>query len=209
MYNRKQRVVLNGQNSNWLNIDAGVPQGSVLGPLLFLIYINDLPDNLVSVSKLFADDTSFFSTVFDLNKSRQDLETDLYSINNWAFQWKMAFNLELNKQATEVIRKKKPKQHNPLTFNGVPVSSEPYQKHIGMILDKKLKFDHHMNEKLNKACKGIGLIKRLYYNMPRKSLLTIYKSFLRPHLDYGDIIMINLIMLPFVVKLNLYSTTLL
>ena len=64
LQNRKQKVVLNGQSSSWLDINAGVPQGSVLGPLLFLIYINDLPENLVSVSKLFADDTSIFSTVF-------------------------------------------------------------------------------------------------------------------------------------------------
>ena len=67
--NRQQRVLLNGQSSDWLNVNAGVPQGSVLGPLLFLIYINDLTDNLVSVSKLFADDTSIFSIVFDVNKS--------------------------------------------------------------------------------------------------------------------------------------------
>ena len=64
--NRKQRVVLNGQNSSWANIEAGVPQGSILGPLLFLIYINDLPDNLSANLKLFADDNSLFSVVHDI-----------------------------------------------------------------------------------------------------------------------------------------------
>ena len=67
--NRKQRVVFNGQTSNWENIYAGVPQGSILGPLLFLIYINDLAENLSSNPKLFADDTSLFSAVDDLNIS--------------------------------------------------------------------------------------------------------------------------------------------
>ena len=67
--NRKQRVVFNGQTSNWENIYAGVPQGSILGPLLFLIYINDLAENLSSNPKLFADDTSLFSEVDDLNIS--------------------------------------------------------------------------------------------------------------------------------------------
>ena len=89
---RKQRVVLNGKSSSWLDVNAGVPQGSVLGPLLFLIYINDLPENLVSISKLFADDTSIFSTVFDVNKSSEDLNKDLENVKNWAFQWKMTFN---------------------------------------------------------------------------------------------------------------------
>ena len=103
LQNRKQRVVLNGQSSSWLDVNAGVPQGSVLGPLLFLIYINDLPENLISASKLFADDTSIFSTVFDVNKSSMDLNKDLTTIKNWAFQWRMAFNPDPNKQATEII----------------------------------------------------------------------------------------------------------
>ena len=67
--NRKQRVVLNGQTSEWRKINSGVPQGSVLGPLLFLIYINDLPDGITSIGKIFADDTSLFSNVQDISKS--------------------------------------------------------------------------------------------------------------------------------------------
>ena len=84
-------------------IEAGVPQGSVLGPLLFLIYINDLPDNLVSINKLFADDTSIFLIVTDIKRSCDELNLDLSVIKDWAFQWRMQFNPDLNKQATEVI----------------------------------------------------------------------------------------------------------
>ena len=84
--NRKQRVVLNGQNSSWTNVHAGVPQGSILGPLLFLIYINDLADDLSSNVKLFADDTSLFSVVHDVNASARELNDDLKKINKWAFQ---------------------------------------------------------------------------------------------------------------------------
>ena len=188
--NRQQKVILNGQSSSWLDINAGVPQGSVLGPLLFLIYINDLSDNLISVSKLFADDTSIFSTVLDINKSSEDLNKDLNTIKDWAFQWKMSFNPDPNKQATEVIfsRKKNPVLHPTLFFNRLPVASEQSQKHLGLVLDKRLKFDHHLNEKISKAMKGIALIKRLYYYLPRKSLLTIYRSYIRPHLDYCDVI---------------------
>ena len=79
---RKQKVALNGQNSSWTNVHAGVPQGSILGPLLFLIYINDLSDNLTSNAKLFADDTSIFSVVHDVNTSAKELNDDLKKVND-------------------------------------------------------------------------------------------------------------------------------
>ena len=90
--NRKQRVTLNGQSSLWTNVNAGVHEGSILGLLLFLIYINDLPDGPSSNAKLFADDTSLFSVVHDINTSGIELNSDLKKINDWAFQWKMTFN---------------------------------------------------------------------------------------------------------------------
>ena len=88
---RKQRVVLNGQASIWKNINVGVSQGSILGPLLFLIYIDDLTEGLTTNVKLFADDTSLFSVVHDTQTSANDLNKDLKIINNWAFQWKIKF----------------------------------------------------------------------------------------------------------------------
>ena len=132
----------------------------------------------------------FFSTVFDVNKSSMDLNKDLTTIKNWAFQWRMTSNPDSNKQATEVIfsRKRKPVNHPALYFNNSPVASAPLQKHLGLLLDEKLTFGHHLNNKISEANKGIGLIKRLYQYLHRKSLLTIYKSFIRPHLDYCDII---------------------
>ena len=78
--NKKQRVTLNGQSSSWTNVNAGVPQESILGLFLFLIYINDLPDGLSSNAKLFADDTSLFSVVHDINTSTIELNSDLKKI---------------------------------------------------------------------------------------------------------------------------------
>ena len=94
---RKQRIVLNGQHSSWSDVLAGVPQGSILGPLLFLIYINDLSDGLQCNPKLFADDTSLFATVHNINKATNDLSNDLTKITKWVFPWKMTFNLGISK----------------------------------------------------------------------------------------------------------------
>ena len=87
--NREERLVLNGQTSEWRKINSGVPQGSVLGPLIFLIYINDLPDGLTSICKVFADDTSLFLTAFNIYESANDLNTDLEKISRWAYQCKL------------------------------------------------------------------------------------------------------------------------
>ena len=110
LYSGKQRVVLNGQTSDWRKINSGVPQESVLGPLLFLIFINDLPDGIASLCKSFADDTSLFSKVYDIDISAKELNSDLENISKWAFQWKMQFNPDPNKQANEVYFSKKNKK---------------------------------------------------------------------------------------------------
>ena len=83
--NRKQRVVLNGQTSSWADINAGVPQGSILGPLLFLIYINDLANGLSLIAELFADDTSLFSVVLNANTTAKELNNNVVKISNWAY----------------------------------------------------------------------------------------------------------------------------
>ena len=84
--NRKQRVALNGQFSSWADVNAGFPQGSILGPLLFLIYINDLSNDLSSRAKLFADDTSLFSVVFNVDATTKVLNDDLAKFQDWALR---------------------------------------------------------------------------------------------------------------------------
>ena len=83
--NRKQREVLNVQTSSYVDITAGVPQGSILGPLLFLIYINDLANGLSLIAKLFADDTSLFSVVLNANTTAKELNNNVVKISNWAY----------------------------------------------------------------------------------------------------------------------------
>ena len=92
-----------GIESDWEKLEAGVPQGSVLGPLLFLVYINDLMDNITSQMRLFADDSSLFTCVKGINETHETIVKDLHIVTDWAHQWKMVFNPDIIKQAIEVI----------------------------------------------------------------------------------------------------------
>ena len=103
LLNRKQRIIINGVSFDYFPIESSVPQGSVLGHLLFLIYINDLETDIKSNLKFFADDTMLFSIVFDPAISAILLNNDLASIQKWAHQWKLEFNTDPTKQATEVL----------------------------------------------------------------------------------------------------------
>ena len=103
LQNRYQRAVLNGTLSDWRSINAGVPQGSVLGPLLILVYINDLTDNISSEMRLFADDSSLFTRVEEVNETHEKPIKDLQTVTDWAYQWKMVFNPDITKQAIEII----------------------------------------------------------------------------------------------------------
>ena len=97
--NRFQRIVLNWQSSSWRPILADVPQGSILGPLLFLIYVNEVPEGLKSKAKLFANDTSFCSIAKNKNDSAKNLTHDLSLISKWVFKLKMLFNSNSAKPA--------------------------------------------------------------------------------------------------------------
>ena len=175
---RCQRVVINSQHSEW------VPQGSILGPLLFLIYINDLPDNLNSLVKLFADDTSLFSTVHDPTLSAKILNDDLSRISEWAHRWKMLFNPDITKQVQEVIfsRKNTKNDHPIVYFNEAPAAYATCEKHLGIHLHKTLNFNHHVKEKIAKANKGIGLVCKLAHALLRQSLSKIYMNHLSDHI---------------------------
>ena len=160
---RFQRVLLNGQSSSWKPVLAGVPQGSILGPLLFLVYISDLPNGLKSNAKLFADDTSLFTIVKDRNVSANILNNDLQLISQWAYKWKMPFNPDPKKPAQEVLfsRKNQIQNQPTISLNNVEVERTTYQKHLGVILNEKLNFKEHVDSTISKVNKGISLIKKL------------------------------------------------
>ena len=140
--------------------------------------------------KLFADGTSLFSIVNCVNTSASTLNSDLLKIQDWAYQWKMSFNPDRTKQAQEIIfsRKKNATTHPPLFFNNSEIKLSSNQKHLGLTLDSKLSFNEHINDKIHQANKGVGLLRKLQTILSCNSLLTIYKSFIRPLHDYADVI---------------------
>ena len=111
-------------------------------------------------------------------------------ISDWTYKWKLIFNPGLSKQKQEVMfsRETNKISHPTTTMNTVPVAHTSCQKHLGLYIDEKLNFSQNINIKISKANTRIGIIKRLSHIIPRKTLLTTYKSFIRPHLDYCDVI---------------------
>ena len=156
---RKQRVELNGQNSLWANVEAWVPQDSILGPLLLLIYISNLPDNLLTNVKLSADDTSLFSVVHNIATSSCDLNYDLNRVREWKF--KMSFNPKPWKLAQEVIFTCK------LQNNESFVEETCIQKHLGMLLGFRLDFQEHWKSLLKKLNKTVALLRKFQNALPR------------------------------------------
>ena len=146
---RKQWVVINGSYSDYSNIESVVPQGSVLGPLLFLVSINDLERNIKSNIKFFADDTMLFSIVKNPEIYANELNRDLGVIRMCAHQWKLEFNPDPTKQATEDLFscKKSSPNYPQIIFNGTIVAKTNVQKHLGLSLDSSLSFKKHLRKK--------------------------------------------------------------
>ena len=186
----KTKMTTGLHSSLWRPVLAGAPQGSILRPLLFLVYINDLPNGLKSNANLFADDTSLFTIVKVKQESADVLNNDLSLISKWAFSWEMVINPDANKPAHEVLFSEKiiAQNYPNISLNNIQVERVSHRKHLRLILDEKLNFKEHIDSTILKVNKGIAVLKKLRYSLPRKSLITTYKALLRPLLDYGDII---------------------
>ncbi len=185
---RKQRVCLNGQFSEWGTITAGVPQGSVLGPLLFLIFINDLTDVVRHTQlRLFADDTCLFITVDNRDTDSELINSDLSAIHAWSDQWLVAFSAPKTKSL--LISNKSDRQNFPsVVFNNVIVNEVQTHKHLGMTLSYNLKWTSHINEIYDKAMKRLNVIRHFKFKLSRRNLERFYLSFVLPIIEYGDIV---------------------
>lgn len=190
--NRMQRVVVDGFRSSWKTIQAGVPQGSVLGPYLFLLYINDISENLNSNVKLFADDTSLYTLVEgDGHESANILNSDLRKITLWANAWGIAFNPDKTVALLFSRRTDSRALHPDLVCNNRTIVNVTNHKHLGLFFNSMANWSNHVNFIYEKAYKKINILRMLKYKIDRKSLTTVYTSFIRPILEYASIVWSN------------------
>ena len=182
---RKQRVVVDGESSDTIQVKSGVPQGSVLGPCLFLAYINDLPEQITSNSRLFADDTAVDRKI-QSRSDQEKLQSDLNSLEDWENQWDMAFHPD-KCQVLQVSNKKKKYdfQYQLHNQNLQIVSSSKY---LGVTIQDNGKFDVHINNIANASNKMLGFVRRNLRVNSKSSKETAYKMLVRPKTEYAAVV---------------------
>ena len=188
--NRQQRVTIPGGTSVLRPVCAGVPQGSILGPLLFLIYINDIVCNIHSNVNLFADDTSLHMVVRNPSDTARLMQDDIARISSWADDWLVKFN-PFKSESMVVSRKRNKPVHPPLTMLDAPIINVDSHKHLGLTLSSDGSWHTHINFIKEKAWTRINMIRCLKYTLNRKSLETLYLSFIRPVIEYADVVWDN------------------
>ena len=181
--NRTQQVAVEGEKSETADVTSGVPQGSVLGPTLFLVYINDIGDNITSKLRLFADDTILYRSIRNSTDTRI-LQEDLERLQAWEQQWQMEFNV--NKcHVLSVTNKKKPHPPN-YHLHGHRLEEVDSAKYLGVELTKKLSWGKHVNNTAAKVNKTSAFICRNLKGCPTSVQTHCYKALARPVAEYAS-----------------------
>lgn len=188
--NRKQRVVLPGVQSEWRSVRAGVPQGSILGPLLFLLFINDIVEDINSNIRLFADDTSLFIVVDNPETAAEILNLDIKKIMMWAKKWLVSFN-PVKTDALLISRKVNGPNHPVLFMDNQQISEVDCHKHLGIFFSNDCTWHKHIEYIKVKAWSRINVMRKLKFEIDRKSLQIIYFTFIRPILEYSSLVWDN------------------
>ena len=184
--NRKQKVVIKSCHSNTKLITAGVPQGSVLGPLYFLIYVNDISDRLLSLTRLFADDSSLFYSASSIQDIEGIINYDLRIIGNWAAQWLIKFNPL--KTVAELFTLKHVYSFPHLVFENTQIKFVENHKHLVLTLSNTGKWNCHIDNIAKASSKILGIMSQLKYTLSRAALNQIYFSYVLPVLEYSSVV---------------------
>ena len=182
---RTQTVVLDGHRSDTVPVTSGVPQGSVLGPCLFLLYINDMAEKLNCTVRLFADDTIAYLAIGGPNDAAA-LQCDLDLLASWEQTWQMEFHPD----KCQVLRVSRKRKENVIaasyTLHGHTLKVVDHVKYLGVTLSGDLKWNHHIGNAVNKANSTLGMLKRNIKVGCRATKSAAYQALVRPHLEYSS-----------------------
>ena len=177
LYCRHQKVVNRDSSSLYVSMSAGVPQGSVLGPLLFLVYINDIGDKLLSLSRLFADDTSLGYASQDQAQIKYVINHVLHELGDWSNIWLMSFNRDKEFMLFKIVE-------NSTNFNFhfdgklIPLTSD--HKQLGIIFSEEAKWNKHVENFIKNFSKHICVLRKLKYKLKktkfRKNILNLHST---------------------------------
>jgi len=180
---REMRVMVNKQFSAWAPVISGVPQGSVLGPLLFLIYVNDLPDWIKNDMRMFADDTKIWSRIGGLTDCVR-LQADLNQLHAWSDKWLLSFNPDKCKvmHVGHDYRFLYTIQQNNSTYK---LSAATEERDLGIVVTDNLGVSTQCAEAAKRAMKVLSMIRRQFKDMDKECFTILYKSFVRPHMEFA------------------------
>ena len=181
---RMQRVVVDGEASEEAPVESGVPQGTVLGPLCFILYINDIANNTDSDVRLFADDALLYRVVND-EEDASRLQIDLDQMCGWAEDWQMDFNPS-KCHVLSVTNKRSPALCYPYKINGEALKHVTHHPYLGVQLDSSLSWDRQVNNTVAKAQRTLNLIRRNLHGCSQKTKDAAYRSMVRPILEYAS-----------------------
>ena len=183
---REQCVQLNGTTSDLDVIKHGVPQGSILGPLFFLLYINDIA-NCSSLLNfyLFADDTTIFFSHRDIGVLERTINEELKHVSDWLIANKLSLNV--GKSNALLFRQRNDKSIPSLNvmINGLPIDEKEYAKYLGILIDNRLAFTKHIEHIRTRLNRGNAILSMVRHYVPKITLLNTYHAHIQPHIDYG------------------------
>jgi hypothetical protein len=174
---------VNGTHSSWVDVTSGVPQGSVLGPALFLLYINDIHEHIQSKIKLFADDSILYREI-EGQSDLEILQKDLDTLAAWSNTWLMRFNVK--KCAIMSITHKRSPQIYEYTLLGENLNRVEKHDYLGVTISHNLKWNDHCNKVIKKASRTLGLLRRTLSPCTRQVKAQAYQSLIRPQMDYAS-----------------------
>ena len=178
------RVVVNGVKSDWAPVLSGVPQGTVLGPLLFSLYINDISSDIESEIRLFANDCVCYREIKD-EKDTMKLQRDIDRLCSWARKWGMRFQ-PVKCNMMQLTRKQIKKIHASYTLEGTNLENVESIKYLGVTITSDLRWNTHVSNVCTKANRTLGFLRRNLYSCPKEVKEAAYKGLMRPVLDYGS-----------------------